>query len=84
MARAPWEFLRVINDERRGNLGRRTAKARPVQSVRQMKDPNRFRDCPLETPRWNVHKYLIGRDGHIARGFAGDIEPMDDRVIDAT
>jgi hypothetical protein len=23
----------------------------------------------LETPRRNVHKYLIGRDGHIAGGF---------------
>jgi glutathione peroxidase len=38
---------------------------------------------PLETPRWNFHKYLIGRDGHIAAAFATDIEPMDARVIDA-
>jgi glutathione peroxidase len=38
---------------------------------------------PLETPRWNFHKYLIGRDGHIAAVFPTDIEPMDARVIDA-
>ena len=38
---------------------------------------------PLETPRWNFHKYLIGRDGHIAAVFATDVEPMDARVINA-
>jgi glutathione peroxidase len=38
---------------------------------------------PLETPRWNFHKYLIGRNGHIAAVFPTDIEPMDARVIDA-
>jgi len=38
---------------------------------------------PLETPRWNFHKYLVGRDGHIAAVFATDIEPMDARLIDA-
>jgi glutathione peroxidase len=38
---------------------------------------------PLEAPRWNFHKYLIGRDGHIAAVFATDIEPMDARVINA-
>src|SRR5437868_5286295 len=38
---------------------------------------------PLETPRWNFHKYLIGRDGHVAAVFPTDIEPMDARVIDA-
>ena len=38
---------------------------------------------PLETPRWNFHKYLIGRDGRIAAVFPTDIEPMDARVINA-
>ena len=38
---------------------------------------------PLETPRWNFHKYLIGRSGHIAAVFPSDIEPMDARVINA-
>jgi len=38
---------------------------------------------PLETPRWNFHKYLIGRDGRIAAVFVTDIEPMDARVLAA-
>jgi glutathione peroxidase len=38
---------------------------------------------PLETPRWNFHKYLIGRDGRIAAVFATDVEPMDARVVNA-
>jgi glutathione peroxidase len=38
---------------------------------------------PLDAPRWNFHKYLLGRDGHIASVFATDIEPMDARVINA-
>jgi len=38
---------------------------------------------PLETPRWNFHKYLVGRDGHIAAVFPTDIEPMDARIINA-
>jgi glutathione peroxidase len=38
---------------------------------------------PLETPRWNFHKYLLGRSGHIASVFPTDIEPMDARVINA-
>jgi glutathione peroxidase len=38
---------------------------------------------PLETPRWNFHKYLIGRDGHIAAAFATNVEPMDPRVVNA-
>jgi glutathione peroxidase len=38
---------------------------------------------PLETPRWNFHKYLIGRDGHIAAVFATEVEPIDPRVIQA-
>jgi glutathione peroxidase len=34
---------------------------------------------PLELPRWNFHKYLIGRDGHIAASFATSVEPTDAR-----
>src|SRR2546423_8666617 len=36
---------------------------------------------PLELPRWNFHKYLIGRDGHVAASFATQIEPTDARLI---
>jgi glutathione peroxidase len=38
---------------------------------------------PLERPRWNFHKYLIGRDGMIAASFSSEIEPTDARVIAA-
>jgi glutathione peroxidase len=38
---------------------------------------------PLETPHWNFHKYLIGRDGHIAAVFPTETEPTDPRVIAA-
>ena len=38
---------------------------------------------PLDTPRWNFHKYLIGRDGRIAAVFATNVEPMDARVVNA-
>jgi glutathione peroxidase len=35
---------------------------------------------PNEVPRWNFHKYLIGRDGYIAEVFASAVEPTDTRV----
>ena len=38
---------------------------------------------PGETPRWNFHKYLVGRDGHIAAVFPQQVEPTDPRVIAA-
>jgi len=38
---------------------------------------------PLDRPRWNFHKYLIGRDGMIAASFISEIEPADARVIAA-
>jgi glutathione peroxidase len=38
---------------------------------------------PLETPKWNFHKYLVGRDGHIAAVFPSAVEPMEARVVDA-
>ena len=38
---------------------------------------------PVEVPRWNFHKYLVGRDGHIAAAFPADIEPMNARIVAA-
>jgi glutathione peroxidase len=38
---------------------------------------------PLEMPRWNFHKYLIGRDGRIAAVFSTQTEPTDTKVIAA-
>ena len=38
---------------------------------------------PLETPRWNFHKYLIGRDGRIAAVFSTQTEPNDPKVVAA-
>ena len=38
---------------------------------------------PRETPKWNFHKYLVGRDGHVAASFSTDVTPMDARVVSA-
>ena len=35
---------------------------------------------PRDVPRWNFHKYLIGRDGYIADVFPESVEPLDTRV----
>jgi glutathione peroxidase len=35
---------------------------------------------PKDVPRWNFHKYLIGRDGYIAEIFPESVEPSDTRV----
>ena len=35
---------------------------------------------PKDVPRWNFHKYLIGRDGYIADVFLESVEPSDTRV----
>jgi glutathione peroxidase len=35
---------------------------------------------PKDVPRWNFHKYLIGRNGYIAEVFAETVEPTDTRV----
>lgn len=35
---------------------------------------------PRDVPRWNFHKYLIGRDGYIAEVFPESIEPTDTRI----
>jgi glutathione peroxidase len=38
---------------------------------------------PGETPRWNFHKYLVGRDGHLAAAFPSAVEPTDPRLVTA-
>jgi glutathione peroxidase len=38
---------------------------------------------PGDGPRWNFHKYLIGRDGLLAAVFSTQTEPTDPRVIAA-
>ena len=35
---------------------------------------------PKMVPKWNFHKYLIGRDGYIAFVFPSAVEPTDTRV----
>jgi glutathione peroxidase len=38
---------------------------------------------PQDAPRWNFHKYLIGRDGQLKAAFGSAVEPTDPRVIAA-
>jgi len=35
---------------------------------------------PKDVPRWNFHKYLVGRDGYLADAFPETVEPTDTRV----
>jgi glutathione peroxidase len=35
---------------------------------------------PKDIPRWNFHKYLIGRDGYLAEVFPESVAPLDTRV----
>jgi glutathione peroxidase len=35
---------------------------------------------PKDLPRWNFHKYLIGRDGYISDVFPESVEPSDTRI----
>ncbi len=38
---------------------------------------------PADRPRWNFHKYLLGRDGRIAAVFPTSTPPMDPQVVAA-
>jgi len=35
---------------------------------------------PRDLPRWNFHKYLVGRDGYLVDSFASEFEPTDTRI----
>lgn len=34
-------------------------------------------------PRWNFHKYLVGRDGKVIRSFADKVQPDDPQLVSA-
>jgi glutathione peroxidase len=38
---------------------------------------------PASAPRWNFHKYLVGRDGRLLSAFATSVPPQDPQVIRA-
>jgi glutathione peroxidase len=62
----------------------------PLAAKAEVKGPNAHpfykwaaSQRPLELPKWNFHKYLIGADGQIAAVFPTPVEPMDAHVVDA-
>jgi glutathione peroxidase len=62
----------------------------PITAKTSVKGPNAHpfykwaaAERPADLPSWNFHKYLIGRDGHIADAFSSRIEPTDTRVATA-
>lgn len=38
---------------------------------------------PTETPAWNFHKYLVGRDGSLIAGYPSRIDPIGPELIRA-
>jgi glutathione peroxidase len=40
-------------------------------------------DHTRDAPRWNFHKYLVGRDGQLKAAFPSAVEPTDPLVITA-
>ena len=38
---------------------------------------------PFDAPRWNFHKYLVGRDGRLKAAFTSAVEPSDPKLIAA-
>ena len=33
-----------------------------------------------QAPRWNFHKYLLGRDGKVVGSFPSQVEPLDSKL----
>ena len=38
---------------------------------------------PAEAPRWNFHKYLIGRDGELIGGYPASTDPIGPQLVRA-
>ncbi len=62
----------------------------PIAAKVSVKGPNAHpfykwaaTERPADLPGWNFHKYLVGRDGHIADAFASRVDPTDTRVMTA-
>ncbi len=62
----------------------------PMTAKASVKGPNAHpfykwaaNERPTDVPGWNFHKYLVGRDGHIAEAFSSRVEPTDTRVVTA-
>lgn len=62
----------------------------PMTAKTSVKGPNAHpfykwaaTERPADLPGWNFHKYLVGRDGHIADAFSSRVEPTDTRVVTA-
>lgn len=62
----------------------------PIAAKAEVRGPNAHpfykwaaAERPKDLPRWNFHKYLIGRDGHIAEVFPERVAPTDTRLITA-
>jgi glutathione peroxidase len=62
----------------------------PITAKTAVKGPNAHpfykwaaAERPGDQPSWNFHKYLVGRDGHIAAAFSSRVEPTDTRVVTA-
>jgi len=52
-------------------------RATPTPFYRVGPPPSR----PREAPRWNFHKYLIGRDGRLKAAFPSATDPLDPGLI---
>jgi glutathione peroxidase len=62
----------------------------PLTEKAAVKGPNAHpfyrwaaQERPGELPKWNFHKYLIGRDGQLKASFTSAVEPTDPAVIAA-
>ena len=33
-----------------------------------------------QAPKWNFHKYLIGRDGKVVASYPSQVEPLDPKL----
>ena len=39
--------------------------------------------APASAPRWNFHKYLVGRDGKLIAGYGSAVEPLSPELTKA-